>query len=113
MVAWDDVPRTPHFGDRVSAPVDPSGGMTITYTTGCSWLVVKRRHVAPRWDELRAASQLVSAHPEFAGRQHCRGCAFIVACASGAAPGTPGTWRSVTACHHIHASVEELAQAGI
>ncbi len=113
MVARDDVPRSPDFGDRVFAPADSASGMTITYTTGCSWLVVKRRRVAPRVDELRAASQLVSARPEFAGREHCRGCAFIVACASGAAPGTPGTWRSLTACHHIHASVEELAQAGI
>jgi len=114
MVACDDVPRAPdYFGDRVFAPADSPGGMTITYTTGCSWLVVKRRRVAPRVDELRAASQLVSTRPEFAGPEHCRGCAFIVACASGATSGTPASWRSVIACHHIHASVEELAQAGI
>lgn len=109
MVASDEVPRSPAFGDHVVASPVSAAGMTITYTAGCSWLVVKRRRLAPRADELRAASQVVLARPEFAGAGHCRGCSFIEACAAGAQAGSPATWCSVSACHHIHANVDALA----
>ena len=111
MVSGGEMPRHPGFGDHVArAPglSDPDCGAIIAYTTGCSWLVVKRRRLAPRADELRAASQALMARPEFAGGRHCRGCATIEEFASGGAPGGIDGWRAAGVCHHIEASVAEL-----
>jgi Beta protein len=111
MVSGGDLPRHPGFGDhvaRASGLNDPECGAIIAYTTGCSWLVVKRRRLAPRSDELRAASQALMARPEFAGGRHCRGCATIEEFASGDTPGGIDGWRAAGVCHHIEASVAEL-----
>jgi hypothetical protein len=111
MVSGGELPRHPGFGDHVArspALTDPDCGATIAYTTGPSWLVVKRRRVAPRSDELRAASQVLLARPEFAGGGHCRGCATIEEFASGGSPGGLDGWRAAGVCHHIEASVAEL-----
>jgi hypothetical protein len=80
----------------------------MAYTTGSSWLVVKRRQLAPRSDELRAASQAILARPEFAGGRHCRGCATIEEFATGGMPGGLDGWRAAGVCHHIETSVAEL-----
>jgi len=111
MVSGGELPRTPGFGDHVtrsSGQGDPSCGATIAYTTGPNWLVVKRRRLAPRSDELRAASQALLARPEFAGGRHCRGCAAIEEFAIGGSPGGMDGWRAAGVCHHIEESVAEL-----
>jgi hypothetical protein len=111
MVSGGELPRQPGFGDHVArAPGqgDPDCGVTIAYTTGGSWLVVNRRRVAPRSDELRAASQALLARPEFAGGEHCRGCATIEEFATGGSPGGLDGWRAAGVCHHIETSVAEL-----
>ena len=111
MVSGGELPRTPGFGDHVtlsSGLSDPTCGATIAYTTGPNWLVVKRRRLAPRSDELRAASQALLARPEFAGGHHCRGCATIEEFAIGGSPGGMDGWRAAGVCHHIEASVAEL-----
>jgi Beta protein len=111
MVSGGELPRAPGFGDHVTLPSglsDPACGATIAYTTGPNWLVVKRRRLAPRADELRAASQALLARPEFAGGHHCRGCATIEEFAIGGSPGGMDGWRAAGVCHHIEASVAEL-----
>lgn len=111
MVSSGALPRVPGFGDHGVPPPsqrDPSCGTSIAYTTGCSWLVVKRGRPAPESDELRAASQALMARPEFAGAAHCRGCALIEEFAAGGSPGGLHGWRAAGVCHHIEASVAEL-----
>ncbi|HKN93056.1 MAG TPA: hypothetical protein VJU60_01885 [Thermoleophilaceae bacterium] len=111
LVADGELPRAPGFGDHVVRPPgmgDAGCGATIAYTTGCSWLVVKRGRIAPRSDELRAASQALLARPEFAGARHCRGCALIEEFATGNSPGGLEGWRAAGVCHHIETSVAEL-----
>lgn len=111
LVAGGELPRTPGFGDHVVCPPgmsDSSCGATIAYTTGCSWLVVKRGRVAPMSDEMRAASQALLARPEFQGARHCRGCALIEEFATGNSPGGLEGWRAAGVCHHIETSVAEL-----
>jgi Beta protein len=111
LVSNDDLPRIPGFGDHVARPsgvAERDCGASIAYTTGCSWLVVRRGRVAPRSDELRAASQALLARPEFAGAAHCRGCALIEEFATGDTPGGVDGWRAAGVCHHIEASVAEL-----
>jgi hypothetical protein len=112
MVSGGELPRPPGFGDHVVGPPgvrDRDCGASIAYTTGASWLVVKRGHVAPRSDELRAASQALLARPEFAGAAHCRGCALIEEFATGSSPGGLDGWRAAGVCHHIETSVAELS----
>jgi hypothetical protein len=111
MVSGGELPRSPGFGDHVTRPpgVSERGcGASIAYTTGPNWLVVKRRRLAPRTDELRAASQALLARPEFAGGHHCRGCATIEEFATGSSPGGIDGWRAAGVCHHIETSVAEL-----
>lgn len=111
LVSDGELPRMPGFGDHVVRPPGLTGrdcGASIAYTTGCSWLVVKRGRVAPRSDELRAASQALLARPEFAGAAHCRGCALIEEFAAGDSPGGLDGWRAAGVCHHIETSVAEL-----
>lgn len=111
LVAAGELPRMPGFGDHVVSPPgmsDSTCGAAIAYTTGCSWLVVKRGRLAPRADELRAASQALLARPEFAGARHCRGCALIEEFATGNSPGGLDGWRAAGVCHHIETSVAEL-----
>jgi hypothetical protein len=111
LVVGGELPRPPGFGDHVVRPPGGSNsscGATIAYTTGCSWLVVKRGRVAPRSDEVRAASQALLARPEFAGARHCRGCAMIEEFAAGDSPGGLEGWRAAGVCHHIETSVAEL-----
>ncbi len=111
LVADGELPRAPGFGDHIVRPPgasDSACGATIAYTTGCSWLVVKRGRIAPRSDELRAASQALLARPEFAGARHCRGCALIEEFATGSSPGGLEGWRAAGVCHHIETSVAEL-----
>jgi hypothetical protein len=112
MVSGGELPRLPDFGDHVVRPPwlsDRECGATIAYTTGASWLVVKRGRVAPRSDELRAASQALLARPEFAGARHCRGCALIEEFATGSSPGGLDGWHAAGVCHHIETSVAELS----
>jgi hypothetical protein len=111
LVAGGELPRMPGFGDHVACPPgmsDSKCDATIAYTTGCSWLVVKRGRVAPWSDELRATSQALLARPEFQGARHCRGCALIEEFATGDSPGGLEGWRAAGVCHHIETSVAEL-----
>jgi Beta protein len=111
-VSGGELPRHPGFGDHVAtepSPADGHRGATITYTTGGSRLVVTRRRLAPRSDELRALSQALLARPEFAGGTHCRGCATIEEFATGGSPGGLDGWRAAGVCHHIETSVAELS----
>jgi T4 beta protein len=113
-VSHGELPRAPGFGDHVLSPpgpAEPPPGPAIIYTLACSWLVVKRRPLAPRFDELRAASQLLVTRPEFAGAGHCRGCAYIESCSEGDVSANWSDWRSAGACHHIHTSVDQVLSA--
>ena len=58
---------------------------------------MKRRALAPRFDELRAASQALVIRPEFAGAEHCRGCAYIEGCSEGGVSANWDDWRSAGA----------------
>jgi hypothetical protein len=91
--------------------VEPPPGPAIIYTLASDWLVVKRRALAPRFDELRAASQLLVTRPEFLGAAHCRGCAYIEGCSAGDVSANWDDWRSAGACHHIHTSVDQILSA--
>jgi Beta protein len=113
-VSHGQLPRAPGFGDHVLSPPgpeEPPPGPAIIYTVARSWLVVKRRALAPRFDELRAASQALVTRPEFAGAGHCRGCAYIEECSAGGASANWDDWRSAGACHHIQTSVEQISGA--
>jgi len=113
-VSHGELPRAPGFGDHVLSPPgpeEPPPGPAIIYTVARNWLVVKRRALAPRFDELRAASQALVARPEFAGAGHCRGCTYIEGCSAGGVSANWGDWRAAGACHHIQTSVEQIAHA--
>jgi hypothetical protein len=114
-VSHGELPRPPGFGDHVLArpgSLESPPGPAIVYTSGPSWLVVKRHQLAPSFDELRAASQLLLGRPEFAGAAHCRGCAHIQECAAGGSTGRWEAWRAAGTCHHIQTSVAQISGLG-
>jgi hypothetical protein len=116
-VDGSSVPRKPTFGDfgighpELSDP-DPRTmrpSASIRYATDTQWLVVKRRWVRHGYDQYRDASAIVGGRPEYSGAAHCRGDAFIDACAAGGPTGNLTTWRAVGTSHHLVRTVETIA----
>jgi hypothetical protein len=111
------VPRKPTFADfAINHPglfdpdprtMRPSAG--IRYAADAQWLIVKRRWVRHGYDQYRDASQIVLGRPEYCGAVHCRGDAFISACAAGGQTGNLTTWRAVGTSHHVQRTVDAIA----
>lgn len=111
------LPRNPTFGDyAISHPelFDPDPRMirpsvAIRYAAPSHWLIVKRRWIRQGFDQYRDASAILLNEPENQGSGHCRGDAFIDACAAGGPTGNLTTWRCVGTSHHLTTTVRELA----
>jgi hypothetical protein len=115
--------RLPTFGD--CAIQHPSGvegfdprimpvSAAIRYALPDSWLLIKgesTRLTPPSVQFPRLAIQLVYGHlrSNFAGADHCQGCAGIKAAADGASGfGSPEIWRKLGTIHHITRVVQDL-----
>lgn len=123
--APEAVPRVPTYGD--CAIQHPSGvegfdprvmqvSAAVRYTSGDSWLLIKGRstRISPAREQFRALASVLAPGGQlggrFAGVDHCRGCADIAACASGAPNlGSAEAWRRIGTVHHITVVAEQLA----
>jgi hypothetical protein len=130
-IAWRDGPlrnqrslsRVPTFSDcAIQHPKGVEGfdprimpmSASIRYTLPESWLLIKGKsqRVTPLKEQFPGlARQLArgALRRQFAGKEHCSGCASVRAAAEGASKlGSPAVWRRLGTIHHITVVAEAL-----
>ncbi len=119
----DTLPRLPTFSDCViQHPRGVEGfnprmmqvSASVRYTLFDRWLLFKgesTRITPPSTQFPDLATLLIYGHlqPNFAGQDHCDGCASMKASADGASGlGSAEVWRRLGTIHHITTAVEQL-----
>lgn len=121
------LPRLPTFSDcAIQHPLGVEGfdprymavSASIRYTLEETWLLIKgesSHRTRPTVQFPGLATQLVYGHlkDQFAGENHCTGCASIKAASDGdRGYGSAEVWRRLGTIHHVTRVVQDLAAIG-